>query len=79
VAEFKITIERIVVMANRFRLSIINKACLVALGICSFNAFAEESEIEVKNTSTSIKEKIKKKTDDEVERIEVTGVRGSLR
>ncbi len=78
-AEFKITIERIVVMANRFRLSIINKACLVALGICSFNAFAEESEIEVKNTSTSIKEKIKKKTDDEVERIEVTGVRGSLR
>ncbi len=64
---------------KQFELSTLSRACIVALGLCSVNVFAEESEIEVKNTKTEIKDKIKQEKTDEVERIEVTGIRGSLR
>ncbi len=56
---------------KRFELSVLSKACVVALGLCSFNSFAAEAE--------AVKENVVKKKSDEIEVIEVVGVRGSIR
>jgi len=62
---------------NKFNLSIISKACIVALGLTSITSLAEDLETQVQNKSV---EKSKESlAPDETEVIEVLGVKGSIR
>ena len=66
--------------SKKYELSMVHKACLLALGISSFGAIAQEdSSAEIGNASAEIKEKIQQNKDEDIERINVTGVRASLR
>ncbi len=65
--------------SKKFELSKVHKACLLAVGITSFGAMAQEVETNANTTSAEVKKKIQENKSSDVERIEVTGVRGSLR
>jgi len=66
---------------KRFELSMLSKACIVALGLVSMPIMAAEASTVIKEKKTKDKTEVikEKKTKDETEVIEVLGVRNSIR